>query len=97
MHTKDGRALQTSGTTLYTGSGRVVGRVRDSRLFDQDGHYVGTVVGDRLVYRAAERNKVGPGFTAARCPAGRCMIVPGSPCCAARSRPCPSKAPSPDG
>ena len=68
MHTKDGRALQTSGTTLYTRSGRVVGRVRDSRLFDQDGCYVGTVVGDRLVYRAAERNKVGPGFTAARCP-----------------------------
>jgi hypothetical protein len=68
MHTKDGRALQVNGTTLYTGAGHVVGRIRDHRLFDQDGRYVGTVVGDRLVYRAAERNKVGPGFTASRCP-----------------------------
>ena len=68
MHTKNGKALQVSGITLYTGAGRVVGRLRDSRLFDQDGCYVGTVVGDRLVYRAAERNKMGPGFTASRCP-----------------------------
>ena len=68
MHTKNGKALQVNGSTLYTGSGYVVGRIRDARLFDQDGRYVGTVVGDRLVYRAAERNKVGPGFTAARCP-----------------------------
>jgi hypothetical protein len=69
MHTKNGRALQKAGNTLYTGSGYVVGRLRDSRLFDQDGRYVGTVVGDRLVYRAAERSKVGPAFTASRCPA----------------------------
>ena len=69
MHTKNGRALQVLGSTLYTTSGQVVGRVRDARLFDQDGRYVGTVVGDRLVFRPDERNKVGPGFTAARCPA----------------------------
>jgi len=69
MHTKNGKALQVNGSTLYTGSGYVVGRIRDARLFDQDGRYVGTVVGDRLVYRSAERNKVAPGFTAAKCPA----------------------------
>ena len=69
MHTKNGRPLQASGSTVYTGSGQVVGRVRDARLFDQDGRYVGTVVGDRLVYRAAERTKVAPAFTAAKCPA----------------------------
>ena len=69
MHTKNGRPLQVSGKTLYTGSGRVVGRVHETRLFDQDGRYVGTVVGDRLVFRSAERNKVGPGFTASKCPA----------------------------
>jgi hypothetical protein len=68
MHTKNGKALQVSGGTLYTGAGQVVGRIREDRLFDQDGRYVGTVVGDRLVYRSAERNKVGPGFNAARCP-----------------------------
>ena len=67
MHTKNGRALQVSGKTMYTGSGHVVGRIRDARLFDQDGRYVGTVVGDRLVYRPAERNKIGPAFEAARC------------------------------
>jgi hypothetical protein len=69
MHTKNGRPLQVSGSTLYSGSGQVVGRMRENCLFDQDGRYVGTVVGDRLVFRAAERNKVGPGFSAARCPA----------------------------
>ena len=67
MHTKNGRALQVSGKTMYTGSGQVVGRIRDARLFNQDGRYVGTVVGDRLVYRSAERNKIGPAFEAARC------------------------------
>jgi len=69
MHTKNGKALQVSGSTLYTAAGQVIGRIRDARLFDQDGRYVGTVVGDRLVFRPGERNKVGPGFTASKCPA----------------------------
>ena len=68
MHTKNGKPLQVSGSTLYSGSGQVLGRVRDARLFDQDGRYVGTVVGDRLVFRSAERSKVAPAFTAAKCP-----------------------------
>jgi hypothetical protein len=68
MHTKNGRPLQESRSTVYTGAGQVVGRLREARVYDQDGRYVGTVVGDRLVYRAAERNKLGPAFTAARCP-----------------------------
>jgi len=41
--------------------------MRDARLFSQEGRYVGTVVGDRLVYRAADNSKVAPSFTASRC------------------------------
>jgi hypothetical protein len=79
MHTKNRRALQKAGTTLYTGSGYVVGRLRDSRLFDQDGRYVGTVVGDRLVYRASDSYKVAPAFTAAKCKARALGAVARSP------------------
>jgi hypothetical protein len=67
MHTKNGRPLQISGKTLYSESGQVVGRVREAKLFSQEGRYVGTVVGDRLVYRAADRAEVAPSFNASRC------------------------------
>jgi hypothetical protein len=67
MHTKNGKPLQVSGSTLYSASGRVVGRMREDKLFGQNGGYVGTVVGDRLVYRSADSARVAPGFASARC------------------------------
>jgi hypothetical protein len=69
MHTKNGRPLQVSGTTLYSESGRVIGRMRGDKLFGQGGRYVGTVVGDRLVFRLADSARVAPAFTAAKLPA----------------------------
>lgn len=66
MHTKNGRPLQVSGSTLYSESGRVVGRLREDKLFGQDGRYVGTVVGERLVYRSADSTRVAPAFSAAK-------------------------------
>lgn len=64
MHTKNGRPLQVSGSTLYSESGQVIGRLREGKLFGQNGRYVGTVVGDRLVYRSADSARVAPAFSA---------------------------------
>ena len=66
MHTKNGRPLQVSGSTFYSESGQVIGRVREDKLFGQDGRYVGTVVGDRLVYRSADSARIAPAFSAAK-------------------------------
>jgi hypothetical protein len=66
MHTKNGRPLQVSGSTLYSESGQVVGRIREDKLFGQNGRYVGTVVGDRLVFRPADSARVAPAFSAAK-------------------------------
>ena len=69
MHTKNGRPLQVSGSTLYSESGQVVGRIREDKLFGQNGRYVGTVVGDRLVFRSADSARIAPAFSAAKCAA----------------------------
>ena len=69
MHTKNGRPLQVSGSTLYSESGRVIGRLRGDKLFGQDGRYVGTVVGERLVHRTADSTRLAPAFVAAKLPA----------------------------
>ena len=69
MHTKNGKPLQVIGNTIYNGSGQVMGRVREAKVFAQDGSYVGTVVGDRLVFRSSDSYKVAPAFTAAKCKA----------------------------
>jgi hypothetical protein len=42
-----------------------VGRIRGSKAFGTDGRYVGTIVGDRLVYRSTDSASIGSPFTAA--------------------------------
>jgi hypothetical protein len=65
LYTKDGRPLQVSGETNYSRSGQPVGRIRGSKVFGTDGRYVGTIVGDRLVYRSTDSASIGSPFTAA--------------------------------
>lgn len=65
LYTKDGRPLPVSGETVYTGSGQPIGRIARSKVFGPDGRYVGTIVGDRLVYRSTDSASVGSPFTAA--------------------------------
>lgn len=65
LYTKDGRPLQVSGETVYSRSGQPVGRIRESKIFGPNGHYVGTIVGDRLVYRSTDSASIGPSFAAA--------------------------------
>ncbi len=65
LYTKEGRPLQVSAEILYSRSGRPVGRIKGSKVFGTDGRYVGTIVGDRLVYRSTDRAAVGSPFSVA--------------------------------
>jgi len=65
LYTKNGKPLQVSGDTVYSRSGKVVGRIRDDRVFGLDGRYVGTIVDDRLVYRSTHSARISSPFAAA--------------------------------
>lgn len=52
LYTKNGKPLQVSGSTVYSRSGRVVGRIKGEKVYGSDGRYVGSILGDRLVYRS---------------------------------------------
>jgi hypothetical protein len=65
LYTKDGRPIQVSGETVYSRSGEPVGRIRGSKVFGTDGRYLGTIVGDRLVYRSTDSAAIGSPFAAA--------------------------------
>jgi hypothetical protein len=62
LFTKQGRPLSRAGDDLYSRSGRHVARLRGVKAFGPDGRYVGTVVGDRLVYRATDSAAIGTIF-----------------------------------
>jgi hypothetical protein len=57
IYTKEGRALKLSDGDLFSRSGMHVGRVRGGEAYGPDGRYVGTVVGDCLVYRSKDSAK----------------------------------------
>jgi hypothetical protein len=54
IYTKKGIALNLSDGDLFSRSGRHVGRVRGDKAYGPDGRYVGTLVGNRLVYRSKD-------------------------------------------
>jgi hypothetical protein len=62
IHTRDGEPLAHNGDDLFDASGRHVARLRGSKAFGPDGQYVGTLVGDRLVYRSTESVVIGSPF-----------------------------------
>ncbi len=64
LYTKNGRPLRRSGDNLYARSGTQVARVRGSKAFGPDGSYVGTIVGNRLIYRSTDSAAVGSPFAA---------------------------------
>jgi hypothetical protein len=63
--TKNGRPLQVSGKTVYSRSGKVVGRIKGKKVFGTDGSYVGTITSGRLVYRSTDSAEVDSPFSAA--------------------------------
>lgn len=65
LYTKNGKPLQLSDTTVYSRSGKVVGRIKGDKVFGTDGRYVGSIVGDRLVYRSTQSTAIGSPFASA--------------------------------
>ena len=64
LYTRDGRPLQQLGDYIYSGSGKVVGRVDSrGRVFRPNGRYVGTIAGDRLVFRSTDSPAIGTPFS----------------------------------
>ena len=62
IYTKEGRPLKLSGGDLISRSGEHVARIRGSKAYGSDGKYVGTVVGDRLIYRSTDRASISSPF-----------------------------------
>mgnify|MGYP006976788509 CR=1 FL=1 len=58
LYTRAGRPLRRRGNDLFARSGRHVARIRGTHAFGPDGRYVGTIVGDRLVYRAIYGSRI---------------------------------------
>jgi hypothetical protein len=65
LYTKNGRPLHVSGNTVYSGSGKVVGRIKGEKVYGTDGRYVGTITSGRLVYRSTDSAGLGAPFSAA--------------------------------
>ncbi|WP_081053223.1 hypothetical protein [Burkholderia territorii] len=65
LYTKNGKPLQVANDFVYSRSGVPVGRIRGEKVFGPDGRYVGSIVGDRLVYRSTESAAIGSPFSVA--------------------------------
>ncbi|MCC6498138.1 MAG: hypothetical protein IT193_17965 [Propionibacteriaceae bacterium] len=69
LYTRSGRLLQRSGNHLHARSGRYLGQLQNGKVFDPDGRYCGTIVGDRVVYRTIDSAATVAASAAAACPA----------------------------
>lgn len=54
LYTKDGVPLAVHGDAVFNPSGQNFGYVQGDRVYGLDGHYRGTIVSDRLVYRSTD-------------------------------------------
>lgn len=62
MYTKEGRPLKVSGHDLISRSGEHVARISGSKAYGPNGEYVGTIVGDRLIYRSTDSAAISSPF-----------------------------------
>lgn len=69
LYTRSGRLLQRSGNHLHSRSGNYLGQLQNGKVYDPDGRYCGTIVGDRVVYRTIDSAARTPASTAEVCPA----------------------------
>ncbi|MCW2529296.1 MAG: hypothetical protein JWM76_4156 [Pseudonocardiales bacterium] len=63
LFTRDGRPLKVDGNDVFDRSGRQVARLRGRTLHGCDGRYVGTLIGDRVVYRASDDTTISSPFS----------------------------------
>jgi hypothetical protein len=62
VFTKNGRPLLREDDDLYGTSGTHVARLQDGKAYDTNGRYVGTLEGERLLYRMTDSFTIGPLF-----------------------------------
>jgi hypothetical protein len=67
LYTRSGRLLQLVGNHLHSRSGRYLGQLRNGKVFNPDGRYCGTIVGDRVVYRTIDSAATSPASVAEVC------------------------------
>lgn len=70
LYTRSGRLLQRVGDNLHSRAGRYLGQVSDNKVYDPEGRYCGTLVGDRVVYRTVDSSDRKSASAALDCPAG---------------------------
>ena len=68
LYTRSGRLLQLVGNHLHSRSGNYLGQIRNGKVFDPNGRYAGTVVGDRVVYRTIDSAATVDASAEAVCP-----------------------------
>lgn len=66
LYTKDGRPLTVNNNRIFNRDGLEVARLRGDKAYGPDGRYVGTIVGDRLVYRSTQSASIGSSFSPSR-------------------------------
>ncbi|MGV3712891.1 4-fold beta flower protein [Pseudolysinimonas sp.] len=67
LHTKNGRPLQVHDDKVYSRSGTYVGRISNGKIYDPNGRYAATIVGDRAVYRTTDSASIiGPSISSNR-------------------------------
>ena len=54
IYTKKGRPLRRTGDDLFSKSGEHVARIKRRKAYNTQGKYVGTLTGDRLIYRSTD-------------------------------------------
>ena len=54
LYTRSGRLLQAQGNNLHSRSGAFLGQLINNKVYDANGRYCATVVGDRVVYRTID-------------------------------------------
>lgn len=65
LDTKNGKPLQVAGEFVYSRSVVPVGRIKGDRVFGPDGRYVGSLVGDRLIFRSTQSAAIDSPFSVA--------------------------------
>ncbi len=79
LYTRGGRLLQRIDNHLYSRSGQYLGQVANQKVYDPNGRYCGTIVGDRVVYRTIDSAATGEASSAAACPASTGANRKGAP------------------